>query len=201
MQMTSTPTTTRQISLASRPHGEPTPENFRLETVALPEPADGEILVRNTLMSVDPYMRGRMNDAKSYVAPFRLDEPLDGGAVGEVIASRSADVPVGTHVVHGLGWREHVTLPAAQARVIDTEAAPASAYLGVLGMPGVTAYVGLTAVAARGERVGPGEAPLAIVHARTVADAERAADALRVAVRLEDGDDVPTAPSVLGRVG
>lgn len=145
--MTSTPTTTRQISLASRPHGEPTPENFRLETVALPEPADGEILVRNTLMSVDPYMRGRMNDAKSYVAPFRIDAPLDGGAVGEVIASRSTDVPVGTHVVHGLGWREHVTLPAAQARVIDTEAAPASAYLGVLGMPGVTAYVGLTAAA------------------------------------------------------
>lgn len=145
--MTQTPTATRQIVLASRPHGAPTSDDFRLEEVDLPELADGEILVRNMLMSVDPYMRGRMNDAKSYVAPFRVDAPLDGGAVGEVIASRADGLPVGTHVLHRLGWREHAVLPAAHAAVIDTDAAPASRYLGLLGMTGLTAYVGLTAVA------------------------------------------------------
>ena len=145
--MTQTPTTTRQIVLASRPQGAPTADNFRLETVELPPLADGEVLVRNVVMSVDPYMRGRMNDVKSYVAPFAVDGPLDGGAVGEVIASRSDDVAVGQHVLHGLGWREHAVLPAKSVRVVDTDAAPASSYLGVLGLTGLTAYVGLTAVA------------------------------------------------------
>ena len=145
--MTQLPTTTRQIALASRPHGAPTSENFRLESADLPDLADGEVLVRASVMSVDPYMRGRMNDAKSYVPPFQLDAPLDGGTVGEVIASRSPDVAVGEHVLHGLGWREHAVLPATRVTVIDTQAASASAYLGVLGMPGVTAYVGLTAIA------------------------------------------------------
>ncbi len=145
--MTQTPTTTRQITLASRPNGAPTSENFRLETADLPNLAEGQVLVRNTIMSVDPYMRGRMNDVKSYVPPFQIDAPLDGGAVGEVIASRSAEITVGTHVLHGLGWREHAVVAAENATVIDAEAAPASAYLGVLGMPGLTAYVGLTAIA------------------------------------------------------
>ncbi|WP_324651719.1 NADP-dependent oxidoreductase [Georgenia sp. H159] len=145
--MTTIPTATRQIVLASRPHGAPTAENFRIETVELPAPAAGQVLVRNTVMSVDPYMRGRMNDTKSYVAPFQIDAPLDGGAVGAVVASRSDAVPVGAHVLHGLGWREHAVLPAENVTVIDTDAAPASAYLGVLGMTGLTAYVGLTAVA------------------------------------------------------
>ncbi|MEK4242710.1 NADP-dependent oxidoreductase [Janibacter sp. FSL W8-0316] len=145
--MTQIPTTTRQIVLASRPQGAPTADNFRLETVELPQLADGQVLVRNVVMSVDPYMRGRMNDVKSYVAPFEIDAPLDGGAVGEVIASRSDDVAVGQHVLHGLGWREHAVLPAKAVRVVDTDAAPASTYLGVLGLTGLTAYVGLTAVA------------------------------------------------------
>ncbi|MGE9782495.1 NADP-dependent oxidoreductase [Janibacter sp. CX7] len=145
--MTSTPTTTRQIVLAARPQGAPSADDFRLETVELPQLADGEVLVRNVVMSVDPYMRGRMNDVKSYVAPFEIDAPLDGGAVGEVIASRSDDVAVGQHVLHGLGWREHAVLPAKSVRVVDTDAAPASTYLGVLGLTGLTAYVGLTAVA------------------------------------------------------
>ncbi|WP_434967547.1 NADP-dependent oxidoreductase [Janibacter indicus] len=145
--MTQIPTTTRQIVLASRPQGAPTADNFRLETVELPQLADGQVLVRNVVMSVDPYMRGRMNDVKSYVAPFEIDAPLDGGAVGEVIASRSDDVAVGQHVLHGLGWREHAVLPAKSVRVVDTDAAPASTYLGVLGLTGLTAYVGLTAVA------------------------------------------------------
>ena len=85
------PATTREIQLASRPHGRPVPENFRLAETALPELQDGQVLVRNLFISVDPYMRGRMNDVKSYSAPFALDAALDGGAVGEVIASRSAD--------------------------------------------------------------------------------------------------------------
>ncbi|WP_068425061.1 NADP-dependent oxidoreductase [Janibacter terrae] len=145
--MSDIPTTTRQIVLASRPTGAPTSDNFRLEDVDLPELADGQVLVRNVVMSVDPYMRGRMNDVKSYVAPFRVDAPLDGGAVGEVIASRSPDVVVGQHVLHSSGWREHAVLPSGSVTVVDTDRAPASAYLGVLGMPGLTAYVGLTAVA------------------------------------------------------
>lgn len=145
--MTQTPTTTRQIVLASRPHGEPETNDFRLETAGLPELGDGEILVRNTVMSVDPYMRGRMNDVKSYVAPFQVGAPLDGGAVGEVIASRSAEVTVGSQVLHGFGWREHAILPAAAASLVDVESAPASRYLGILGMTGLTAYAGLTAVA------------------------------------------------------
>ncbi|WP_338538992.1 NADP-dependent oxidoreductase [Janibacter terrae] len=145
--MSDIPTTTRQIVLASRPTGAPTSDNFRLEDVDLPELAEGQVLVRNVVMSVDPYMRGRMNDVKSYVAPFRVDAPLDGGAVGQVIASRSPDVVVGQHVLHGSGWREHAVLPSGSVTVVDTDRAPASAYLGVLGMPGLTAYVGLTAVA------------------------------------------------------
>lgn len=145
--MSDIPTTTRQIVLASRPTGAPTSENFRLETTDLPELAEGEVLVRTTVMSVDPYMRGRMNDVKSYIAPFEVDAPLDGGAVGEVIASRSKEVAVGQHVLHGSGWREHAVLPASSVTVVDTDIAPASTYLGVLGLTGLTAYVGLTAVA------------------------------------------------------
>ncbi|MDO5503872.1 MAG: NADP-dependent oxidoreductase [Actinomycetia bacterium] len=141
------PTMTREVHLASRPHGEPTPENFSIVEVDLPELAEGEVLVANTAMSVDPYMRGRMNDAKSYIAPFQVGAALDGGAVGTVIASRSTDVPVGTEVLHGFGWREHAVLAARRVRAIDTTAVPASAYLGILGMPGLTAYAGLTAVA------------------------------------------------------
>ena len=142
--MTSTlPSRTREVHLASRPHGAPTEENFRVVEVDLPELRDGEVLVRNTVMSVDPYMRGRMNDVPSYVPPFQVDAALDGGAVGTVIASRADELPVGTSVVHGLGWREHAVLPAAGAREIDTSRVADSAYLGVLGMPGMTAYAGL----------------------------------------------------------
>jgi NADPH-dependent curcumin reductase CurA len=146
-------TTSRQIHLAARPDGWPKPSDFRTVEVDVPEPADGQVVVRNVLMSVDPYMRGRMNDAESYVAPFALDAPLDGGALGEVVASRSDQVPVGTTVLHGLGWREHAVLDARRVRPVDTDAAPAAAYLGVLGMTGLTAYAGLTAIA----RLQPGE--------------------------------------------
>ena len=141
------PTTTRQVQLASRPTGTPTPADFRTVEVDVPDPGPGEVLVRNTFISVDPYMRGRMNDVKSYVPPFRLDHPLDGGAVGEVVASGDGAIAVGDTVLHQAGWREHALLSAHAVRRVDTSKVPASAYLGVLGMPGLTAYVGLTRIA------------------------------------------------------
>lgn len=138
---------TRQIRLVSRPTGWPTHEDFELVEVDVPPLQPGQVLVRNTVMSVDPYMRGRMNDTKSYIPPFQLGQPLDGGAVGEVVASRSDRFAVGDTVQHQLGWREHAVLDEHHLRRIDTSDLPASAYLGVLGMPGLTAYVGLTRIA------------------------------------------------------
>jgi len=140
-------THTRQIHLVSRPDGLPSDNDFRTVDVELPDPGPGEILVRNTVLSVDPYMRGRMNDVRSYVPPFALDAPLEGGAVGVVVASGDPSVSAGDAVLHMAGWREHAVLPARAARKVDVELAPDSAYLGVLGMPGVTAYVGLTLIA------------------------------------------------------
>jgi NADPH-dependent curcumin reductase CurA len=140
-------TASREIHLAARPVGEPKPSDFELAQVELPEPGPGEILVRNRWMSVDPYMRGRMNDLRSYVQPFEIGAPLAGGAVGEVVASEADGIAAGVNVVHQLGWREYALLPAAAARAVDTDLAPDSAYLGVLGMPGLTAYVGLLDIA------------------------------------------------------
>ncbi|HWH92340.1 MAG TPA: NADP-dependent oxidoreductase [Baekduia sp.] len=140
-------TPSREIQLAARPHGEPKPSDFRLVEVELPAPGPGEILVRNTFMSVDPYMRGRMNDVKSYLPPFRLDAPLEGGAVGAVEASNAAGFAPGDVVLHQLGWREHAVLDAGHARKVDADGLPDSALLGVLGMPGLTAYVGLLDIA------------------------------------------------------
>ena len=140
-------TPTREIHLAARPFGWPTHDDFRTVQAELPDPGPGQVLVRNTFLSVDPYMRGRMNDTRSYVPPFRLDAPLEGGAVGEVIASGDEQVPVGATVLHQAGWREHALLQTGRLQVVDVERVPASAYLGVLGMPGMTAYVGLTRIA------------------------------------------------------
>jgi NADPH-dependent curcumin reductase CurA len=142
-----------EIHLASRPTGWVSPENFRQVEVDVPEPGPGQVLVRNQVMSVDPALRGRMNDAKSYVPPFQLDQVLDGGAVGEVVASNSDDLAVGDTVLHGLGWRQYAVLDAARARKLDTSLAPPSAYLGVLGMPGFTAYLGIIDIA----QMKPGE--------------------------------------------
>jgi NADPH-dependent curcumin reductase CurA len=139
--------TGREIQLAARPHGEPTLDDFRLAEVELSDPADGQVLVRNLVMSVDPYMRGRMNDVESYVPPFALDEPLDGGAIGEVVASRADGLGEGDLVLHDRGWREYAVLDARHARRIDPDLAPHSAYLGVLGNTGLTAYAGLLDVA------------------------------------------------------
>lgn len=137
----------REIRLAGRPVGEPLPSHFELAAAEVPEPADGQVLVRNTWMSVDPYMRDRMDDTESYLPPFQLGAPMDGSAVGEVVASRSAAVPVGATVVHFLGWREYAVLDAGAATVVDTGLAPAEAYLGPLGTTGLTAYAALTEVA------------------------------------------------------
>ncbi|MFR9730928.1 NADP-dependent oxidoreductase [Saccharopolyspora sp. MS10] len=141
------PETGVEIRLASRPNGFPVRENFEIAEAPVPAPGEGEILVRNEVMSVDPAMRGRMNDVQSYVPPFQLGKALDGGAVGEVIASNSPRFQVGQHVLHGLGWREYATLDAERAAPVDPDAAPLNAYLGVLGMPGMTAYVGLFEIA------------------------------------------------------
>jgi NADPH-dependent curcumin reductase CurA len=145
--MTVMSVTSREIHLAARPSGEPVPSDFALVEVELPDPEDGQILVRNRLVSVDPYMRGRMNDVPSYVPPFSLGEPLDGGAVGEVVASRAEGFAEGDLVLHDRGWREYALLDARRVRRIDADAAPPSAYLGVLGGTGLTAYVGLLDIA------------------------------------------------------
>ncbi len=133
------PETSREIRLAGRPEGAPGPEHFELAEVARPEPGPGELLVRNLWMSVDPYMRGRMLDRPSYVPPFQIGQPLQGGAIGEVIAGEDP----GRLVLHNLGWREHAVVPVEQAVPVDPDLAPPQAFLGVLGMPGLTAYVGL----------------------------------------------------------
>ncbi|MEU3079441.1 MULTISPECIES: NADP-dependent oxidoreductase [Streptomyces] len=145
--MTALPSSGREWHLVARPDGWPTPEDFALREVPVEAPTAGRILVRNLYFSVDPYMRGRMNDVKSYVPPFQLDAPMDGGAVGEVVASEAEGFAVGDHVLHGLGWREYANLPAKHAKKVDGSLAPLSAYLGVLGMPGLTAYAGLLDVA------------------------------------------------------
>ncbi len=137
----------REIRLASRPQGEPTDANFELATAEVGPPGDGELLVKNTLMSVEPYMRGRMNDVKSYVPPFGVGEALSGAAIGTVIASRVPDIPFGATVLHDRGWREFAVVPAKAARVIDTSRVPAETYLGALGTTGFTAWVGLRIIA------------------------------------------------------
>ena len=137
----------REIQLAARPQGEPRDTDFRLAEVDVPEPGQDQVLIRNAWMSVDPYMRGRMNDVPSYVPPFALDAPLEGGAVGEVIASNADGVDVGDRVLHNFGWRDYTIADASAVRVVDVALAPAQAYLGVLGMPGLTAYVGLLDIA------------------------------------------------------
>jgi hypothetical protein len=141
------PATSREWHLVARPRGWPTTEDFALREAPVSAPADGKVLVRNLHFSVDPYMRGRMNDVKSYTPPFRLDRPMEGGAVGEVVASSAEGVSVGDHVLHGLGWREYAEVDASFVVPVDASRAPLSAYLGVLGMTGLTAYAGLLEVA------------------------------------------------------
>ena len=136
--------TGREIRLAARPRGIPDDELFEVVDVEVPEPADGQLLIRNAYLSVDPYMRGRMSDVRSYVAPYTVGDALAGGAVGQVVASRHERFPEGAWVVHNLGWREWSLSDGRGVLEVDPSAAPVSTALGVLGMPGFTAWYGLT---------------------------------------------------------
>jgi NADPH:quinone reductase len=135
--------TTKQIVLAARPAGKPAADNFRIEAVELPAIAEGEVLLKGLYYSVDPYMRGRMNDAASYVPPFQLNQPIEGGVVAEVTESRSGMFKPGDIVTGMLPWSEHFVGVEKKLVKVDTTVASASYYLGVMGMPGLTAYFGL----------------------------------------------------------
>ncbi|MGW8632388.1 NADP-dependent oxidoreductase [Streptomyces sp. NPDC055793] len=139
----SLPAANREWHLVTRPVGWPKPEDFALVETEVPTPGEGQVLVRNLYVSVDPYMRGRMSAAKSYAAPYELGKAMQGGAVGEVVASNAEGFAVGDHVLHFLGWREYAAVNAKSAVKVDPDAAPLSTYLGVLGMTGLTAYAGL----------------------------------------------------------
>lgn len=141
------PFSSREWRLAARPVGEPKPTDFTFATTTVPDPGPGQVVVRNDHLSVDPYMRGRMDEGESYIPPFALDEPMTGSAVGTVVASGVPSLPVGTTVTHFLGWREHALLGEADVQVVDTTLAPATAYLGVLGTTGLTAWATLKEVA------------------------------------------------------
>ena len=133
----------REIRLVARPMGFPGEDLFEVAETPIPDPSEGQLLVRNAYFSVDPYMRPRMNDVRSYVAPFTLGEAMTGGAVGRVEVSRNPAFAEGDWVLHALGWREWALSDGSGVRKIDTAGAPISTALGVLGMPGFTAYYGL----------------------------------------------------------
>ena len=137
-----TPAISHEIRLVSRPAGRPGTENFSLAQVPVESPDEGYVLVRNLFMSVDPYMRGRMNDTASYVAPFGLGKPLDGGAIGEVVESQTAAFKPGDAVLSNYGWREYFVASGSELRPVSREFEPLSLYLGALGMPGMTAWAG-----------------------------------------------------------
>jgi NADPH-dependent curcumin reductase CurA len=140
-------TISREIRLKSRPSGRPTADNFELASVDLPDPAPGQVQVRNSWMTVDPYMRGRMNDVKSYSPPFQLGEAMQGGAVGEVVASNDPSLKAGDLVQSFFGWREAFNAPAGAVQKLETRGLPPQWFLSCAGMPGLTAYVGLLRIA------------------------------------------------------
>jgi NADPH-dependent curcumin reductase len=137
------PVMNTQVLLASRPKGQVSEDNFRIVETPIPEPGDGEVLVKNEWLSLDPYMRGRMNDAKSYVPPVELDAVMVGQTVGEIVASRDSKLKPGDKVLTSLGWQRYGTVKAHEVTPIDVRRAPASYFLGILGMPGITAWFGL----------------------------------------------------------
>jgi hypothetical protein len=141
-------TTAREIRLKSRPSGLPTHDNFELATVELRDPAPGEVQVKNLWMTVDPYMRGRMNDVKSYSPPFELGKAMDGGAIGQVTRSNDPAFTAGDLVQSGFGWREGFTASAKAVQKLDPRGLPVQTFLGAAGMPGLTAYAGLLKIAA-----------------------------------------------------
>ncbi len=133
---------TKQIVLSSRPQGKPVKENFEIKNIAIPELGDKEILLEAMFFSVDPYMRGRMNDAKSYAPPFELGKPITGGVIAKVVKTNSSNFKENDIVTGNLPWQQHCIATENSLLKIDTSIAPASYYLGVLGMPGLTAYFG-----------------------------------------------------------
>lgn len=133
----------QQVLLRRRPVGEPVPDDFEVVESAIPTPGPGQVLVRARFLSLDPYMRGRMSDAKSYAKPVELGAVMEGGTVGEVVASHDPAFAPGDLVMGGYGWQRFCAVDAARLRKVDTGVAPLSAYLGLLGMPGLTAWVGL----------------------------------------------------------
>jgi NADPH-dependent curcumin reductase CurA len=139
---------TREVVLAARPQGAPQESDFAFREVDEREPGEGEVLVRNVFVSVDPYMRSRMSGIRTYVGPYEVGEPIDGGAVGRIVASNDASFAEGDWVLSGLGWREGGVATAKHLRKLDPDVAPPSAALGVLGMPGLTAWVGLVDIGA-----------------------------------------------------
>ena len=139
-------TQSREIRLVRYPKDLPGPDTFHIETVTLEPPAEGEVQVRNTWMTVDPYMRNRLKGVDTYVPAFKLGEPLSGGAVGTVLQSRNARFREGDTVLSMMGWREAFNAPADSLQKLDTSL-PSEAYLGVAGLPGFTAYIGLLKVA------------------------------------------------------
>ena len=141
----------RAWHLVSRPQGLPTEENFALKEIELPPLSDGMVRIRNQWLSVDPYMRGRMNDVKSYVPPFQIDQPMEGGAVGEVVESRAEGFSPGDRVLHMGGWRDEAVLDARTVNKLPDLGAEPQAFLGNLGVTGATAYFGLLDVASAKE--------------------------------------------------
>ncbi|MDP7340719.1 MAG: PQQ-binding-like beta-propeller repeat protein, partial [Vicinamibacterales bacterium] len=135
--------TNRRVTLAARPTGFPKPSDFALVEDPIPEPGPGQVLVRNHYLSLDPYMRGRMNDVKSYVPPVQIGETMVGATAGEVTQSNAPGLAVGDFVMVPGGWQDYSVASAAEALKLDAEAAPISTGLGALGMPGMTAYFGL----------------------------------------------------------
>src|SRR5262249_25464340 len=144
---------TREVVLAARPEGMPRETDFELREIPTPDPGEGEVLVRNVLVSVDPYMRSRMTGIRTYVGPYELGEPIDRGAVGRVVASRHDGFAEGDWVFSMLGWRDGGVAAGDRLRKLDPAVAPPSTALGVLGMPGLTAWVGLVDIGA----IEPGE--------------------------------------------
>ena len=145
--------TSREIRLASRPTGVPTASNFALAETTLPPLEDQQVLVRNPFMSVDPYMRGRMNDRESYVPPFGIGKVLEGGALGEVLESRSSEFKTGDAVTSRYGWREAFIAAPNELHTVNKAVQPLSVYLGTLGMTGMTAWAGLTMVGVKAGEV------------------------------------------------
>ena len=137
----------REVHLVSRPEGMPTADNFKLVTVDLPEPGPGEVQVRNLLMSVDPAMRGRMYEGRSYVPPYALNEVMEARAIGTVVKSNVADIPVGSTVTSNLGWREMFNAPASKVEKVELQGMPPAAFMNLAGTSGKTAYVGMMKIA------------------------------------------------------